>query len=107
MTRLVTVLVTLAVPPEADAEDAAELVADAALSTALEVVSPNGVEGHLQVLGSLVQHRGGQQPWRVEKVTGDGATMSNFAGDWARMPLTVLRPDQGESSVSSSAKSGE
>jgi len=36
--RLVTVLVTLAVPAEADAEDA-----DAAVSTALEVVSTAGV----------------------------------------------------------------
>jgi len=43
--RLVTVLLTLAVPAEADAEDAAGLVADAAVSTALEVVSAVGVEG--------------------------------------------------------------
>ena len=43
--RLVTVLVTLAVPAEADAEDAAGLVADAAVSTALQVVSTVGVEG--------------------------------------------------------------
>ena len=43
--RLVTVLVTLAVPAEADAEDAAGLVADAAVSTALQVVSAAGVEG--------------------------------------------------------------
>ena len=35
--RLVTVLVTLAVPAEADAEDAAGLIADAAVSTALEL----------------------------------------------------------------------
>ncbi len=62
MTRLVTVLVTLAVPAEADAEDAAALVADAAVCTALEVVSTAGVEGHLPVPGSVVQHRGGRQP---------------------------------------------
>ncbi len=54
MTRLVTVLVTLAVPAEADAEDAAALVADAAVCTALEVVSTAGVEGHLPLPGSLV-----------------------------------------------------
>ncbi len=35
MSRLVTVLVTLAVPQEADADDAAALLADAAVSTAL------------------------------------------------------------------------
>jgi len=49
VTRLVTVLVTLAVPEEADVEDAAALVADAAVCTALEVVSAAGVEGHLPV----------------------------------------------------------
>lgn len=101
MTRLVTVLVTLAVPEEADAEDAAALVADAAQSTALEVVSASGVEGHLPVPGSLVQHTcGGQQPWRVETVTADGATMSDIAGAWARMPLSILRPDSIENIVS-------
>jgi len=43
----VTVPVTLAVPPETDAEDAAELVADAAVSRALEVVSAGaGVRAH-------------------------------------------------------------
>ena len=66
--RLVTVLVTLAVPAEADAEDAAGLVADAAASTALEVVAAAGVEGHLPVPGSLVLRRAGGQPWRVAAV---------------------------------------
>ena len=36
--RLVTVLVTVAVPEAADPEDAAALVADAAVSSALDVV---------------------------------------------------------------------
>jgi len=49
VTRLVTVLLTLAVPSEADAEDAAALAADAAASTALDVVAACGVEGHLPV----------------------------------------------------------
>ncbi len=101
VTRLVTVLVTLAVPEEADAEDAAALVADAAVSTALEVVSATGVDGHLPVPGSLVQHTcGGREPWRVETVTADGATMSDLAGAWARMPLAILRPDSIEISTS-------
>ncbi len=49
--RLVTVLVTLAVPDVADPEDAAALVADAAQSTALQVRhrrgggSPTGARG--------------------------------------------------------------
>jgi hypothetical protein len=69
--RLVTVLVTVSVPAEADAEDAAGLVADAAVSTALEVVSAAGVEGHLPVPGSLVVRRNRGQPWRVEAVSKD------------------------------------
>ena len=104
MTRLVTVLVTLAVPEEADAEDAAALVADAAVCTALEVVCAAGVEGHLPVPGSVVQHRRGSQPWRVETVTGDGAMLRNLAGDWARMPLPALEPDQVERSLSSTGQ---
>ncbi len=47
--RLVTGVLTVAVPAEAGAEDAAGLVADAAVSTALQVVSAAGVEGHLPV----------------------------------------------------------
>ncbi len=104
MTRLVTVLVTLAVPQEADAEDAAALVADAAVCTALEVVSTAGVEGHLPLPGSLVQHRQGRQPWRVETLTADGAMLRNLAGNWARMPLTALEPDQVDRTVSSTGQ---
>jgi len=81
VTRLVTVLVTLAVPAETDAEDAAALVADPAVCTALEVVSAAGVEGHLPVPGSLVQHHRGRQPWRVETVTAGGGVLCNLAGD--------------------------
>ena len=102
MTRLVTVLVTLAVPEEAEAEDAAALVADAAVCTALEVVSAAGVEGHLPVPGSLVQH--GHQPWRVEAVTRRAATLCNLAGEWARIPLTAIEPDQVEGTASSTGQ---
>jgi len=91
--RLVTVLVTLAVPAEADAEDAAGLVADAAVSTALQVVSAAGVEGHLPVPGSLVVRRGGGQPWRVEAVSREFATLTDLAGVVVRMPLSRLAPD--------------
>jgi len=104
VTRLVTVLVTLAVPEEADAEDAAALVADAAVCTALEVVCATGVEGHLPVPGSVVQHCRGSQPWRVETVTGDGAMLCNLAGDWVRMPLTALEPDQVERTLTSAGQ---
>jgi len=33
-------------------------------------------------------------------VTADGATMSDLAGAWARMPLTTLRRDSIENAVS-------
>ncbi len=91
--RLVTVLVTLSVPAEADAEDAAGLVVDAAVSTALEVVSAAGVEGHLPVPGSLVVRRGGGQPWRVEAVSREFATLTDLAGTVVRARLTRLAPD--------------
>jgi len=82
---LVTVLVTLVVPDEADAEDAAGLVADAAVSTALEVVAAAGVEGHLPVPGSLVVLRDG--------VYEGSATLVGLDGSWVRMPRTALAPE--------------
>jgi len=91
--RLVTVGLTLAVPAEADAEDAAGLVADAAISTALEVVSAAGVEGDLPVPGSLVVRRSGGLPWRVEAVDEAGGTLRDLTGDLVRAPLTSLAPD--------------
>ena len=91
--RLVTVLVTQVVPDEADAEDAAGLVADAAVSTTLEVVSAAGVEGHLPVPGSLVVRRSGGLPWRVEAVDEAGGTLRDLTGDLVRAPLTSLAPD--------------
>jgi hypothetical protein len=107
--RLVTVLVTLAVPaggrhggcvnltwPQGDranAEDAAGLVADAAVSTALEVVSAAGVEGHLPVPGSLVFRHGGGQPWRVKAVSKNTATLTDLSGMLVQSPLSRLAPD--------------
>jgi len=52
------------------------------------------VEGHLPVPGSVVQHRRGQQPWRVESVSEDGAVLSNLSGEVVRLPLGVLVPDR-------------
>lgn len=93
MTRLVTVLVTLAVPAEADAEDAAALIADAATDTALDVVAAVGVEGHLPVPGALVQRRDSTQPCQVESLTTAGAVLRDLAGTLVRAPLTALGPD--------------
>jgi len=91
--RLVTVVLTVAVPAEADAEDAAGLVADEAVSTALQVVSAAGVEGHLPVPGSLVLRRGGGQPWRVEAVSKEVATLTDLSGVVVQARLTRLVPD--------------
>jgi len=62
--RLVTVLLTLAVPEAADSEDAAALVADAAQSTALQVRHTTGVEGHQPTPGATVVRAVGGSPGR-------------------------------------------
>jgi hypothetical protein len=92
VTRLVTVLVTLAVPAEADAEDAAALVSDAATDTALDVVAAVGVEGHLPVPGALVQRRHSTQPWQVETLTTTGAVLRDLAGTLIRAPSPRSAP---------------
>ncbi len=102
-TRLVTVLVTLAVPEKADAGRRGVVRGRRCLYRA-GGVSAAGVEGHLPVPGSVVQHRRGRQPWRVETVTGDGAMLCNLAGDWSRIPLPALEPDQVERSLSSTGQ---
>lgn len=91
--RLVTVLITVAVPEPADPEDAAALIADAAGSSALDVVHAVGVEGHLPVPGALVLQSCGEQPWRVHTVDRCSATLVNLAGEAVRVPLARLLPD--------------
>ncbi len=79
--RLVTVVLTVAVPADADA--AAGLVADATVSTALHLVSAAGVEGHLPVVpGSTVLRRADGMPWLVQAVTEGSATLRDLAGTW-------------------------
>ena len=95
MTRLVSAVLTLAVPEEAGPEDAAALVADAATDTALDVVAAVGVEGHLPLPGDLVQRRPGDgRPWRVDTLTPAGAVLADLAGTRIHAPLTVLGPDR-------------
>lgn len=50
-------------------------VADAAVSTALEVVFAGGVEGNLPVPGSLLVRRGGGLRWRVQAVHDGSAAL--------------------------------
>lgn len=71
-------LATLAVPEEADAEDAAALVADAAICTAMEVVSAAGVEGHLPVPGGSAP----QRPPTVASRNSDGRRCHAVQPGW-------------------------
>jgi len=91
--RLVTVLLTLAVPEMADPEDAAALVADAAATSALEVRHAVGVEGHLPAPGATVVRPGRRQPWQVVAVTADTLRLRDLAGDVAEVSRRSVRPD--------------
>ncbi len=91
--RLVTVLLTLAVPEAADPEDAAALVADAAQSTALQVRHATGVEGHLPTPGATVVRAGRGQPWQVVAVTADTLRLRDLAGDVVEVSRRSVRPD--------------
>ncbi|MEH3075548.1 MAG: hypothetical protein PGN11_02545 [Quadrisphaera sp.] len=91
--RLVTVLLTLAVPASADAEDAAALAADAAASTALHVVHAAGVEGHLPAPGATVVRAGRQQPWTAESVGVRSVRLRDIAGDVVEAPRASVLPD--------------
>ncbi len=91
--RLVTVLLTLAVPEAADPEDAAALVADAAQSAALQVRHATGVEGHLPTPGATVVRTGRGQPWQVVAVTVDTLRLRDLAGDVVEVSRRSVRPD--------------
>ena len=95
--RLVTVLVTLAVPDTADADDAATLVAVAADSTALTVVHTTGVEGHLPLPGSTVLRGRQERPWLVQSVVPNAAILTDLAGGVIHVALTALHPDEVDS----------
>ncbi len=95
--RLVTVLVTLAVPDTADADDAATLIAVAADSTALTVVHTTGVEGHLPLPGTTVLRARQERPWLVQSVTADAAILTDLAGGTIHVALTSLHPDEVDS----------
>jgi hypothetical protein len=95
--RLVTVLVTLAVPDTADTDDAATLVAVAADSTALTVIHTTGVEGHLPLPGTTVLRGRQPRPWLVHSVSADTAILTDLAGGVIQVALTSLHPDQVDS----------
>lgn len=88
-----TVLLTLAVPAAADAEDAAALAADAAAATALHVVHAAGVEGHLPVPGATVVRTGREQPWTAVAVTATTTRLRDLAGDVVEVPRSSVLPD--------------
>jgi hypothetical protein len=91
--RLVTVLLTLAVPAPADPEDAAALAADAAAATALHVIHATGVEGHLPAPGATVVRAGHGQPWTVLALTAQTARLRDLAGDVIEVPRSSVLPD--------------
>ena len=91
--RLVTVVVTLAVPEAADPDDAAALLSVAADSAALVVVHAVGVEGHLPVPGATVLRAGHDGPWLVESVGAEGPVLRDLAGATTPAPLRELAPD--------------
>lgn len=91
--RLVTVLLTLAVPETADPEDAAQLAADAATSTALQVVHATAVEGHLPVPGTTVVRTGHDQPWLVVGANQDSVRLGGLDGRDVLVPRRSVRPD--------------
>lgn len=91
--RLVTVLVTLSVPQEADPDDAAALVAIAAESVALQVVHTVGVEGHLPVPGSTVVRGWQTRPWLVLSVAEGTAVLRDLASGTVEVSWRALAPD--------------
>lgn len=91
--RLVTVVTTLAVPEEADPEDAAALLALAADATALRVVHTAAVEGHLPAPGATVLRGRQPRPWLVLALEEDGAVLRDLAGGTVRVSYRGLSPD--------------
>jgi len=91
--EVVTVLLTLAVPSTADPEDAAQLAADAATSTALQVVHATAVEGHLPVPGTTVVRTGREQPWLVVGAAQDSVRLRDLDGQDVQVPRRSVRPD--------------
>jgi len=91
--RLVTVLLTLAVPAEAEPEDAAQLVADAAASSALQVAYATAVEGYLPVPGATVVRAGRSQPWLVVAAAVDRVALAGLVGQVVHVPRRTVLPD--------------
>lgn len=91
--RLVTVLVTVAVPDTADATHAATLVALAATTTALDVVHTTAVEGHVPLPGSTVLRGRQARPWLVQAVNDRTAIVTDLAGGVVEVSLRSLSHD--------------
>jgi hypothetical protein len=91
--RLVTVLLTLAVPDAADPDDAAALAAQAAADTALHVIHATGIEGHLPAPGTTVTRTGSAQPWTAATLTPAGARLRDISGHTLDVSHVNLQPD--------------
>jgi hypothetical protein len=91
--RLVTVLLTVVVPEAADPGDAAAPVADAAVSSVLDIGPAVGVQGHLPVAGGTVGPIRTGQPAAVLVVGGEGSVLlRHLDGAVQPVPLGALGP---------------
>ena len=81
------------VPDEADAEDAAGVVADAAVSTALEVVAAADKGGICWCRAAWWCSATGCSRGGSNGVCEASATFVGLDGSWVRMPRTALAPD--------------
>jgi len=90
--RLVTVLLTVAVPEVADPEDAAALVAQAAAASALEVRHAVGVEGHLPAPAPRWSGRAGGSRGKSWRALSTHCSCGTWPGTSSKSPGAASDP---------------
>ena len=71
----------------------AQLVADAAVSSALQVVHATAVEGYRPVPGATRVRAGRSQPWLVVAAGVDRVVLAELAGQVVHVPRRIVLPD--------------
>jgi len=71
----------------------AQLVADAAASSALQVAHATAVEGYLPVPGATMVRAGRSQPWLVVAAGVDRVALADLAGQVVHVPRRTVLPD--------------
>jgi len=71
----------------------AQLVADAAASSALQVAHATAVEGYLPVPGATVVRAGRSQPWLVVAAGVDRVALADLAGQVVHVPRRTVLPN--------------